>query len=187
MSGTSSREGDLLSGGLDGRGAQRVALSLLGEQLLVRPATMGDAPQLHSWRNHPTVRAVSATQDTIAFDAHEAWMRAVLADPSRWLFVGLVGQLPVGSIRFDRLASGHLEVSLYLDPDLQGLGLGRHLLAAGERAQLAGHPAGITVDASVQPGNTTSQKIFEAGGYRGGPLQYQKAIGPFLGLTETAP
>jgi len=172
---------------VDGRGAQRVALSLLGEQLQLRPATMGDAPQLHSWRNHPTVRAVSATHDTIAFDAHEAWMRAVLADPSRWLFVGLVGQLPVGSIRFDRLASGHLEVSLYLDPDLQGLGLGRHLLAAGERAQLAGHPAGITVDASVQPGNTTSQKIFEAGGYRGGPLQYQKAIGPFPGLTETAP
>lgn len=172
---------------VDGRGAQRVALVLLRDQLQLRPATVDDAPLLHGWRNHPSVRAVSATQDPIDFDAHEAWVRAVLAHPARWLFVGQVGQLPVGSIRFDRLANGHLEVSLYLDPDLQGLGLGRHLLAAGEQALLALHPAGITVDASVLPGNNTSQQLFEAGGYHGGPLQYQKSIGPLPGPTETAP
>jgi len=172
---------------VDGRGAQRVALSLLGERLQLRPATLNDAPMLHGWRNHPSVRAVSATQDPIAFEAHEAWMRAVLAHPARWLFIGQVGRLPVGSIRFDRLANGHLEVSLYLDPDLQGLGLGRHLLAAGEQALLALHPAGITVDASVLPGNITSRQLFEAGGYHGGPLQYQKTIGPLPGPTETAP
>lgn len=172
---------------VDGRGAERVALSLLGGRLRLRPATLDDAHQLHGWRNHPSVRAVSTTQDPIAFEAHESWMRAVLAHPARWLFVGQVGQLPVGSIRFDRLASGHLEVSLYLDPDLQGLGLGRQLLAAGEQALLALHPAGITVDASVLPGNTASQQLFLSGGYHGGPLQYQKTIGPLPGPTETAP
>lgn len=172
---------------VDGRGAQRVALALLRDQLQLRLATADDAPLLHAWRNHPEVRAVSATQDPIAFDAHEAWVRAVLAHPARWLFVGQVGHLTVGSIRFDRLANGHLEVSLYLDPELQGLGLGRHLLAAGERALLALHPAGITVDASVLPGNTASQQLFAAGGYHGGPLQYEKTIGPLLGPTETAP
>ena len=172
---------------VDGRGAQRVALSLLGGRLQLRPATLGDAPRLHGWRNHPSVRAVSATQDPIPFEAHEAWMRAVLTHPARWLFVGQVGHLPVGSIRFDQRDSGHLEVSLYLDPELQGLGLGRYLLAAGEQALLARHPAGITIDASVLPGNTTSQQLFEAGGYHGGPLQYQKTIGPLPGLAETAP
>ncbi len=172
---------------VDGRGAQRVALHLLRDTLHLRPATLDDASLLHGWRNHPSVRAVSATQDPIAFEAHEAWMRAVLAHTARWLFVGQVGHLPVGSIRFDRLANGHLEVSLYLDPDLQGQGLGRHLLAAGEQALLALHPAGITVDASVLPGNTTSRQLFEAGGYHGGPLQYQKTIGPLQGPTETAP
>jgi spore coat polysaccharide biosynthesis predicted glycosyltransferase SpsG/GNAT superfamily N-acetyltransferase len=172
---------------VDGRGAQRVALALLRDHLQLRPATADDAPLLHGWRNHLSVRAVSATQDPIDFDAHEAWVRAVLAHPVRWLFVGQVGQLPVGSIRFDRLANGHLEVSLYLDPDLQGLGLGRHLLAAGEQALLALHPAGITVHASVLPGNTASQQLFAAGGYHGGPLQYKKTIGPLPGPTETAP
>lgn len=172
---------------VDGRGAQRVALSLLGGQLQLRPATLDDAPLLHGWRNHPSVRAVSVNQTPITFDAHEAWMRAVLAHPSRWLFVGQVGHLSVGSIRFDRLDSGDLEVSLYLDPDLQGLGLGRHLLAAGEQVLLARHPAGITVDASVLPDNTASRHLFESGGYHGGPLQYKKTIGPLPGRTETAP
>ena len=172
---------------VDGRGALRVALALLRDQLQLRPATADDAPLLHGWRNHPSVRAVSATQDPIEFEAHQRWLHAVLMNPSRWLFVGQVGQLPVGSIRFDRLDNGHLEVSLYLDPDLHGLGLGRHLLAAGERALLAPHPAGITVHASVLPGNTASQQLFAAGGYHGGPLQYEKTIGPLLGPTETAP
>lgn len=172
---------------VDGRGAQRVALALLRDQLQLRPATADDAPLLHGWRNHPSVRAVSATQDPIEFEVHQRWLHAVLMNPSRWLFVGQVGQLPVGSIRFDRLANGHQEVSLYLDPDLQGLGLGRRLLAAGERALRALHPAGITVHASVLPGNTASQQLFAAGGYHGGPLQYEKTIRPLLGPTETAP
>lgn len=172
---------------VDGRGAQRVAVAISQDQLQLRPAEAYDAPLLHGWRNHPSVRAVSATEAPIAFEAHDAWMRAVLAHPARWLFVGEVGQLPVGSIRFDRLANGHLEVSLYLDPDLQGLGLGRRLLAAGERALLALHPAGITVDASVQPGNTASQQLFSASGYHGGPLKYEKTIGPLSGPTEAAP
>jgi RimJ/RimL family protein N-acetyltransferase len=93
----------------------------------------------------------------------------------------------VGSIRLDRLDNGHLEVSLYLDPDLQGLGLGRHLLAAGEQALLGQHPAGITVDASVLPGNAASQQLFEAGGYHGGPLQYQKSLGPLPNANTPTP
>lgn len=172
---------------VDGRGAQRVALALLRDQLQLRPATVDDARLLHGWRNHPAVRAVSATQDPIAFEAHQRWLHAVLMAPSRWLFVAQVGQLPVGSIRFDRLDNGHLEVSLYTDPDLQGLGLGQRLLAAGEQALLALCSGGFTVQAQVLPGNTTSQRLFQTAGYHGGPLQYRKAIGPLPNTPHTAP
>lgn len=172
---------------VDGRGAQRVAMALLRDQLQLRPATADDAPLLHGWRNHPAVRAVSATQDPIAFDAHQRWLQAVLANAARWLFVAQVGQLPVGSIRFDRLDNGQLEVSLYTDPDLQGLGLGQRLLAAGEQALLALHPGGFSVQAQVLPGNTASQRLFQAAGYHGGPLQYRKAVGPLPNTPHTAP
>lgn len=172
---------------VDGRGAQRVALALLRDHMQLRPAAADDARLLHGWRNHPAVRAVSATQDPIAFDAHQRWLQAVLANAARWLFVAQVGQLPVGSIRFDRLDNGHLEVSLYTDPDLQGLGLGQRLLAAGEQALLAQNPGGFTVQAQVLPGNTASQRLFRAAGYHGGPLQYRKAVGPLPNTPHTAP
>lgn len=172
---------------VDGRGAERVALALLRNHLQLRPATAGDARLLHSWRNHPAVRAVSATQSPIDFEVHHRWLRGVLANPARWLFVAQVGRLPAGSLRFDRLDNGHLEVSLYTDPDLQGLGLGQRLLAAGEQAMLALHPGGITVDAHVLPGNTTSQRLFQTAGYQGGPLQYQKAVASLPNTPPTAP
>lgn len=172
---------------VDGRGAQRVALALLRDQLQLRPATADDAELLHGWRNHPAVRAVSATQDPIAFDAHQRWLHAVLSNAARCLFVAQVGQLPVGSIRFDRLDSGHLEVSLYTDPELQGLGLGQRLLAAGEQDMLSRLPEGFTVDAQVLPDNTASQRLFQAAGYHGGPLQFRKAVRPMPNTHHTAP
>lgn len=172
---------------VDGRGAQRVALALLRDHLQLRPATANDAELLHGWRNHPAVRAVSVTQDPIDFDAHQRWLHAVLANSARCLFVARVGQLPVGSIRFDRLDSGHLEVSLYTDPQLQGLGLGLRLLAAGEQALLAQHPDGFTVEAQVLPGNTASQRLFQTAGYHGGPLQFRKAVRPMPNTHHTTP
>ena len=172
---------------VDGRGAQRVALALLRDQLQLRPATVDDARLLHGWRNHPAVRAVSATQDPIAFEAHQRWLHAVLMNPARWLFVAQVGRLPVGSIRFDRLDDGGCEVSLYTDPDLQGLGLGQRLLAAGEQVLLERHPGGFIAKAQVLPGNAASQHLFQTAGYHGGPLQYQKPVGPLPTPDNTAP
>lgn len=172
---------------VDGRGAQRVALALLRDRVGLRPAAAEDARLLHGWRNHPHVRAVSTTQDPIDFEAHRRWLQAVLANPARWLFVAQVGRTPVGSIRWDSLDEGRFEVSLYTDPDLQGLGLGQRVLAVGEQALLAHHPQGFTSVASVLHGNSASQRLFEAAGYRGGPLQYLKTVGPRPTPELTAP
>jgi UDP-2,4-diacetamido-2,4,6-trideoxy-beta-L-altropyranose hydrolase len=163
---------------VDGRGAQRVALSLLASTLQVRPAHLGDAEQLHGWRNHAAVRAVSSHGEAIAWADHLAWLSAVLATPDRWLFIGQVGAVSVGSIRLDRMSAGELAVSLYLDPELQGLGLGPHLLLAGEQAMTSHWGGAFTVLATVLPGNAASQRLFEARGYHGGPLQYFKTIEP---------
>ena len=166
---------------VDGRGAQRVALSLLASTLQVRPAQLGDAQQLHGWRNHPAVRAVSIQSKAISWPSHLAWLGAVLAAPDRWLFIGEVGAVLVGSIRWDRPSGGELTVSLSLDPELLGLGLGPHLLLAGEQAMFSRLGGAFTALATVLPGNTASQRLFEICGYQGGPLQYSKTIEPRSG------
>ena len=172
---------------VDGRGAQRVALHLLRDTLQLRPATLADAPLLHAWRNHPAVRAVSGSSEAIAFDDHLAWMQRVLLASDRWLFVAQVGALAVGSIRFDRVDRAHLEVSLYTDPQLQGLGLGPRLLLAGEQQMRCILQTPFTAHATVLPGNAASQRLFEAAGYHGEPPQYRKPVGPPLIPQDTTP
>lgn len=172
---------------VDGRGAQRVALTLLRDTLRLRPATPDDAGLLYAWRNHPTVRAVSASTGVITFDEHQRWLRGVLKSSDRWLFVASVGALPVGSIRFNRIDSQRLEVSLYLDPELLGLGLGTRLLLAGEQQMQGRFRTSFEVDAIVVAGNAASQRLFEACGYHGGPSNFRKQLAPLSGLPDDEP
>jgi UDP-2,4-diacetamido-2,4,6-trideoxy-beta-L-altropyranose hydrolase len=153
---------------VDGRGAQRVALSLVADTLALRSAVTADANLLHEWRNAPATRAVSSNDAAIAYDDHVKWMAAVLASPVRRLFVGMVGTLPVGAIRFDLNDQSAWEISLYTDPALHGLGLGSRMLAAGERAIMAEHASWqrIAFHAKVEAGNAPSARMFAKAGYR---------------------
>lgn len=145
---------------VDGHGAQRIALAMLAPSLKVRDAAADDARIMFDWRNDPVTREVSRETAPLDWQAHVDWLDRALADPARALFVGEIGGRAVGVIRFDRSAKGRAEVSLYLDPALHGLGLGPHLLLAGERA------AGFaTIDAAVLEGNVASQRLFAACGF----------------------
>lgn len=161
---------------VDGRGAQRVALRLTRDTLQIRPATPTDAAMLHKWRNQPAVRAVSLNTAPITMRDHLAWLEKVLVATDRWLFVAQVGNLPVGSIRFDRLETTVLEVSLYLDPELQGLGLGREMLLRGEQKLCALLGCDLTFLAVVISGNRSSCQLFESNGYQGGPPSFSKQV-----------
>jgi UDP-2,4-diacetamido-2,4,6-trideoxy-beta-L-altropyranose hydrolase len=161
---------------VDGRGAQRVALSLIGSAIRLRHAHINDAQLLHEWRNHPDVRGVSGSSKPIDLYEHRAWMQRVIAASDRWLFVAEVGRMPVGCIRFDQGTIGSLVVSLYLDPELSGLGLGRRLLLAGEEIMVTLWGHHFTIDANVMPGNEASQNLFKVCGYSGGPLHYRKTV-----------
>ncbi|MHA7819024.1 MAG: UDP-2,4-diacetamido-2,4,6-trideoxy-beta-L-altropyranose hydrolase [Erythrobacter sp.] len=146
---------------VDGRGAQRVALALLAETLAIRAAEPEDSDLLFAWRNHEATRTFSRESDEVEPDEHRQWFDRVMRDPSRRLFVATIADHPVGIIRFDFSSETRAEVSLYLDPDLHGLGLGPHLLLAGETASQA-----TTVDAVVLTANRASQRLFERCGYR---------------------
>nr|MBF0666026.1 UDP-2,4-diacetamido-2,4,6-trideoxy-beta-L-altropyranose hydrolase [Brevundimonas sp.] len=161
---------------VDACGADRVAACLLGASLSLRRATLEDGALLHAWRNHPDVRGVSGSGEVIPLDRHMNWLANKIAAEDSWLYVAEIGPTPIGSIRFDRLPDDLLEVSLYLDPGLLGLGLGPHLLLAGERAVMVEAPDCARFIASVLPTNEVSARLFVKCGYSGGPLRYRKSI-----------
>ena len=82
----------------------------------------------------------------------------------RDLLIAEVGSVQVGVLRFDR-SGAEATVSVYLDPDLTGLGLGRRVLEAGRRRLASTSPSVATLIADILPANVASAGTFEQAGY----------------------
>jgi UDP-2,4-diacetamido-2,4,6-trideoxy-beta-L-altropyranose hydrolase len=161
---------------VDARGAERVALAMLADDMTVRCAVNDDCVMLHEWRNHPGTREMSTHPEEITLANHRRWLAATIENADRALLIAEIGGQPIGSIRFDRIEGAAFEVSLYLDPGLHGLGLGPRMLIAGEEAIAGKFGQEAEFSASVLPGNLTSARLFQSSGYSGGPLRYTKTF-----------
>jgi UDP-2,4-diacetamido-2,4,6-trideoxy-beta-L-altropyranose hydrolase len=161
---------------VDGRGAVRAALCLLSRELKVRRAEREDSSMMFEWRNHPRTRSVSRNTASLEPESHARWVEAALGDSDRCLLVGYVGDLNVGVLRFDDLGEHLMEVSLYLDPDLLGLGLGKALLLAGEAHVAFVRKHSVRMVATVLGDNLQSQKLFESCGYCVADGRWQKNV-----------
>ena len=142
------------------------AAALTAGPLVLRPATAADADLLLDWANDPVTRASGFHRNAISRLEHARWLAARLASPTTRLWIGVVGDEPVGQIRFDREADGVAEIGIAIAPIARGRGLGRQLLAAGlaaARADASFAPAGFL--ARVRPENAASLALFRGAGF----------------------
>lgn len=175
---------------VDGRGCERVALSMLADKIEARAVGMADAELVHRWRNDPATRAVSIDDSDIPLDDHMRWFETSLAAPERRrIYMGQIGLVDVGVVRFDALGSDEArqlwEVSIYLDPDLPGLGLGPPLLLAGESALVRDVTGNIRFSAQTLASNTASQAMFRRCGYRGETSFVKDAAGDSRAVVQS--
>jgi UDP-2,4-diacetamido-2,4,6-trideoxy-beta-L-altropyranose hydrolase len=154
----------MAAGLCDGLGAGRVADSMLAPSVRMRLALPSDAERVHAWRNDPRVRERSFDTGAIPLVAHREWFSQALASPARRMLVGELDGTPVGFARFD-LEAGDCEISVFLDPERIGSGLGPPLIDAACR-----WVAGIGVHrvvARVREDNPGSRAAFERAGFTG--------------------
>ena len=161
---------------VDGRGATRVALAMMKGELRLRKATREDAEMMFAWRNHSQTRAASLDSRELDLATHVQWLISSLANDDRLLMIGHVGTVDVGVIRFDTSGSNAAEVSLYLDPELHGVGLGKCLLRAGEEAMGYWRESITKINATVLAENSTSKNLFVESGYRFDGKYWWKAV-----------
>jgi len=161
---------------IDAKGAERAALSILKDDMTIRRTTEADAHLLHAWRNHSTTRSMSLNSEEISLAHHVEWLNAALADPDRVLLIAQIGNRPIGTIRFDLIENNAWRVSLFLDPDLHTLGLGKHMLQLGEQELKSRIDSDFVVRAEVVSGNAVSANMFVRGGYSGGPIEFWKSF-----------
>jgi spore coat polysaccharide biosynthesis predicted glycosyltransferase SpsG/RimJ/RimL family protein N-acetyltransferase len=131
----------------------------------VARAASSDSDLLLSWRNDPETRRRSLDTAEVSPAEHGAWFRRVLADPDRDLLLVRCGGEPVGTVRFDREATGDREVSITLAPEQRGRGRAATVLACGEELMAAGPAAGGRVTARVKVDNAASGALFARAGY----------------------
>jgi RimJ/RimL family protein N-acetyltransferase len=133
--------------------------------LKLRRAAPEDEDRLLSWRNHPSAREASFSQDEISALDHHRWFVRKLKDPKCVLLIIEDEGRAVGQIRLDCVAPDLAEVSISLAADARGRGVGREALglAASEASRLLGV---ANIRARVKPDNEASLRAFRAAGYK---------------------
>lgn len=120
----------------------------------VRPATASDCRRVWEIATAPEVRRWSFSAAPISRDEHETWFRSVLRSSDRCLLVAVVDGRVVGYVRLDR-DGGRTVLSIAIDPERHGGGVGRQLLATAISEYARG-----PLRAQVMLGNTASLRLF---------------------------
>jgi UDP-2,4-diacetamido-2,4,6-trideoxy-beta-L-altropyranose hydrolase len=144
---------------VDGKGATRAVRAMSIGDIEIRQATKCDSQYLFEWRNHPTIRAASKSDVTIAWEDHQRWLDMVVNDRDRELLIGISDNKPIGVVRFDKKGDV-AEVSIYLVPDGEFFGQGRNLLLAAECWLKANRSDIKSILASVLTRNEASKNLF---------------------------
>ena len=145
----------------DGLGAPRVAARLAATPLAFRAASMDDCRLVHTWRNAPSIRAVSSHPGEIDYDTHRKWFEASLADPNRRLLIAERDGVPMGVARFD-VEGRRATISVFKDPEQQHAG---SLIRQATQWLFDTDPSIEQVRAVVLAHNERSARAFLRAGY----------------------
>lgn len=133
--------------------------------LALRAALEADAESYWRINNHPSVRAVSFSTGSIPWPAHLEWFTKSLRDPDRDLFVTVLTDRVIAVSRID-LTEDCGEISVAVDPDHHGRGIGLWTIAETGKAFFQTRPDAGWIRALVRADNQASQRVFEKAGYQ---------------------
>ena len=146
-------------------------------EITQRNATLDDAAVLLTWRNSPSAREFSQHSELIPVDEHFKWFSNRLQRvPTEPFLIFAVDHELIGVSRLDIVGGStkKFEISILLDPNLRGKGLGTRVLNITCESFFNLHPD-RTIVAKVHKHNFISQKLFSKAGF-----QLRASEGEFL-------
>jgi UDP-2,4-diacetamido-2,4,6-trideoxy-beta-L-altropyranose hydrolase len=156
---------------IDGRGALRIIIDLLGEAIgrdkrpiKLRLAEAADEDWLLHLQRTPSARRYSRNPAVPTVAEHHCWMRRTLADPGKLLMLIEADGAKAGTVRLDRLqdlgGASHYEISIAIDPNFHNRGI-----ATAALQLLRNLTDGAVLDAVVLPDNQASKALFTRAGF----------------------
>lgn len=132
---------------------------------------------IYDWRTSDLVRRASLDDGLFSYASHCIWFDEVQADENRHLLIGVADDEPAAVIRFDRAADATYEVSIFLNPEFLGRGIGGATLLCAEEWLGKYRSRSFTILAAVRPENQPSRTMFERCGYIAEPgTQFSKKV-----------
>jgi UDP-2,4-diacetamido-2,4,6-trideoxy-beta-L-altropyranose hydrolase len=153
---------------VDGRGRQRLLISLAGEALAsgsrirLRLAEFDDESWLFDLQREPLTRRYFRNSESPSMQDHAAWMRTTLGKfDTIFSLIEMDGER-AGYLRLDRVgARDRVEISIAVHPDFVQRGTASAALMLARRML-----PGVIFEAEVSPKNIASQALFERAGFR---------------------
>ncbi len=160
---------------VNGQGARKVAIQLMGDLIEIRRATVNDSMSIFRWRNDEKIRNVSRSTEKISMSVHKRWIEHVLRNTSCELLIGDLLNQVVGVVRFD-IEANTAEVSIYLVPSDDFSGYGKSLLLSAEKWLKKNRADVKEIHAVVMSCNESSEKLFKDSSYELINSKFKKSI-----------
>lgn len=127
--------------------------------LKIREAGYEDLMFLYNLKNDLEVRRSSFDPHQVKIETHRKWFKDKLHSKNRIIFIGEIGDKPVGQIRFDIERRYIAKVDISIVPDFRKNGYGKLLLSEGCKYIFARSEV-ETLVAQIKLSNIASQKLF---------------------------
>ena len=106
--------------------------------------------------------------DIVPWESHEKWFSKALNDSNRHFYAGKLGDNLAGVIRFDKLKNEDqaYDVSINIDPNNRGKGVGKRLLSKALERFLEDIIDANTIIAEIKKENIASTRAFLSAGFQ---------------------
>jgi RimJ/RimL family protein N-acetyltransferase len=140
-----------------------------------RNSEISDMGLILAWRNSDSVRKFSRNSGLITEREHAEWFqqRLSILDSNPFWIVN-ENDLEIGFVRFDSFQNSSYQISILVDPSLQGQGYGSRILRESLKKLVVLHYVS-RIEAHVHKDNFASTKLFLACGFK-----KIKTVGQFI-------
>ena len=95
----------------------------------LREVKKSDWKVLLEWRNDKITRYNSFNSDLVSVSEHKEYIENTITKPNRTIFILEYNEIPVGTIREDRLDKDELELSYIISPMYRGKKIGQIMMS----------------------------------------------------------
>ena len=126
-------------------------------------ASFNDIELVYNWQINPITRKFSLNSKIPTWDEHNKWMKEKISNLKDIFYIVVDSKKnnKIGVIRLDRLKINTYLISIYIDPDYHGMGIGQSALSLLDKI----HP-NIIIHSKVMIKNKASQRLFTKANYK---------------------